>query len=497
MVTVTYPIVFSPDGQSPAPEPASAAASPAGKSTHALAAVGHVMRPCGAGAELSLTERRTLWSERLVNPGSAAVALSVYSRSLEDCEAPTWRERTTLLLLMIDRLPSVRERVALWKSLVGTVAAEVIYRAIVVRVKNVTELHELHQALGLATVDPDLLAGMLAKAKTPADKLGVLRAAATKWPDDLELSLRVLDAYEDAHDEGGLRAWARRLRKRPDATAHVWTEVGEHYLRLAARAPQGEAQRDITEAKRTFGELVEFAPEDPAARRRLGDLLRAHGWYEEALRQYLTLQTLTPDDASVPLLLSLATFGMGRVEEAVGWAEKAIAAGSPDGQSSLSKAARAHAIGFLASAREDALKANKKDDAERLLARAKRMAAGSGDARGEFVHVLVTWTHSELHPALWTTHTGGPMPAPGNYPLFGVAEARVPKGDVKVELRTDPEEAAHAARLGLTATVTVLGSDGATPVALQRIQVPFGTKEQPLERRIVTLENGVLRVVSQ
>lgn len=496
IVTVTYPIVLGPDGESPPSTPTPSVASPSVKAARGLASVGHQMRPCGPGAELSLGERRTLWSERLANPGSAAVALSVYTRTLEDCEAPTWRERTSLLLLMIDRLPSVRERVALWKSLVGTVAAEVIYRAIVVRIKNVTELHELHQALGLATVDPDLLAGMLAKAKTPADKLGILRTAAGKWPDDLELSLRVLDAYEDAHDEGGLRAWARRLRKRPDATAHVWTEVGEHYLRLAARAPQGEAQRDIVEAKRTFGELVEFAPEDPAARRRLGDLLRAHGWYEEALRQYLTLQTLTPDDASVPLLLALATFGMGRVEEAVGWAEKAIAAGSPDGQSSLSKAARAHAIGFLASARESALQANKKEDADRLLARAKRMAAGAGDARGEFVHVLVTWTHSDLHPALWTTHTGGPMPAPGNYPLFGVAEARIPKGDLKVELRTDPEEAAHAARLGLTATVTLLDGDGTSAGALRRIQVPFGTQEQPAERRIVTLENGVLRVVS-
>ncbi len=492
LATVTYPIVFSPDGA--APEPISPAPVAASRPPRTLAAVGHMMRPCGAGAEVPLAERRTLWSERLANAGSATMALSVYTRTLEDCEAPTWRERTSLLLLMIDRLPNVRERVALWKSLVGTVAAEVIYRAIVVRIKNVTELHELHQALGLATVDPDLLAGMLAKAKTPADKLSVLRTAAGKWPDDLELSLRVLDAYEDAHDEGGLRAWARRLRKRPDATAHVWTEVGEHYLRLAARAPQGEGQRDIVEAKRTFGELVEFAPEDPAARRRLGDLLRAHGWYEEALRQYLTLQALTPDDASVPLLLALATFGMGRVEEAVGWAEKAIAAGSPDGQSSLSKAARAHAIAFLASAREDAIKANRKEEAERLLARAKRMAAGGGDARGELTQVIVTWTHSGLHPALWTTHTGGPMPAPGNYPLFGIAEARVPKGDLKVELRTDPEEAAHAARLGLTATVLVLGGDGSG--ALQRSEVPFGTKDQPLERRVVTLDSGALRVVS-
>jgi hypothetical protein len=32
---------------------------------------------------------------------------------------------------------------------------------------------------------------------------------------------------------------------------------------------------------------VEFAPLDELARRRLGDLYRAHGWFEDAYRQYL------------------------------------------------------------------------------------------------------------------------------------------------------------------------------------------------------------------
>src|SRR5205085_7146952 len=133
-------------------------------------------------------------------------------------------------------------------------------------------------------------------------------------------------AHEDAGDDPGGRAWARRLRRRADATAHVWTSVGEYYFRLASRQTGAEAERDRVEAHRTFGELVEFAPDDPAARRRLGDLLRAHGWYDEAFRQYLTLEQLTPDDPAVPLFLAAAAQGMGRVEEAVGWAEKAAAA---------------------------------------------------------------------------------------------------------------------------------------------------------------------------
>jgi hypothetical protein len=288
IVVVGYPIIFSPGDDSPAaptPPPQQAVAAIALAPTGPIAIIGHAPRPCGPAAELSLSDRRVLWSERLQSQSTAAGAINVYRGALDACEAPTWRERTTLLLLMVESLRSVTERVALWKSLIATPAADVIYRAIVVRVQTVAELHELHQALGLAQVDPDLLANMLKGAKTPQDKLSVLRAASQKWPDDLELGLRVLDAYEDAGDDGGGRAWARRLRRRADATAHVWTSVGEYYLRVASRQTGAVAEHDATEGRRTFGELVEFAPDDPGARRRLGDLLRAHGWYDEAFRQ--------------------------------------------------------------------------------------------------------------------------------------------------------------------------------------------------------------------
>ena len=514
VVSVVYPIIFAPGEGGPAPAPApNAKAAPVAKapppsigvSTAALngpiGIIGHAPRPCGVAAELPLSERRILWSERLSLPaaqGSAEGALTVYRKALADCEAPTWRERTTLLLLMVDQLRTVTARVALWKSLILTPAADVVYRAIIVRVRNVAELHELHKALGLASVDPDLLAAMVAKAKTPTERLSVLRAAATKWSDDLELGLRVLDAHEDAGDDAGGRAWARHLRRRADATAHVWTSVGEYYLRLAARGTGAEADRDRVEARRTFGELVEFAPEDPAARRRLGDLLRAHGWYEEALRQYLTLQTLTPDDATVPLLIASAAQGLGRIEEAVGWAEKASAAGSPDGKSALSRAARATASAFLAWAREDALRTGKKDDAEKLLARTKRLVAGSGkpNAQGEeqSVRVLVTWSHPELHPSLWTTALGTPMPSPDNFPAFGAAEAKSSGQSATVELRLEPDDAARAARLDLKVVVTVITGEGTAAEKVVKQEVGFGTVASPSTRLVLTFAGGALRV---
>lgn len=505
VVSVTFPISFDAGDGAPAAPPAApppVAAQPARPQAAvsvSLGVIGHAPRPCGAAADLPLAERRVLWSERLSAQRTPDRALAIYRRALEDCEAPTWRERTTLLLLMVEHLPSVTARVALWRSLILTPAADIVYRAVVVRVQTVAELHELHKALGLESVDPDLLASMLAKAKTPAERLSVLRAAATKWPDDFELGLRVLDALEDAGDDGGGRAWARRLRRRADATAHVWTTVGEYYLRLAARGNGAEADRDRVEARRTFGELVEFSPDDPAARRRLGDLLRAHGWYEEALRQYLTLQTLTPDDPAVPLLVAAASHGIGRVEEAVAWAEKAAAAGSPDGTSPLSRAARATALSFLAAARDEALRAGRKDDAERLLGRTRRLlAAGEGGRPGagqeHGVRVLVTWAHPELHPSLWTTALGAPMPSPDNYPSFGVAEAKLAAAPAQVELRLEPEDAARAARLGLKATVTVITGGGTPAEKITRQDVTFGTAAEPAARLVLSLDGATLRV---
>jgi tetratricopeptide (TPR) repeat protein len=490
MVTVVYPIAFAPGDAGPV------TSMPQADITVTLASVGHTARPCGAAADLPFDDRRALWRERLADASSASVALAVFRNALAECEAPSWRERYTLLVTMVDRLPTVRERVALWRALLGNpAAADVVYRAIVVRVQSAADLKELHDALGLRSVDPDLLAGLVAKAKTPADRLPLLRAAALKWPDDLELALRVLDAYEDASDDAGGRAWARRIRHRADATAHVFTNVGEYYLRLSHRESGAPADRDADEARRTFGELVEFAPEDPVARRRLGDLLRAHGWYDEAFRQYETLAQLTPDDPAVPLLLAAAAQGMGRIEEAVSWAEKAAAAGSPDGTSPVSRAARATASAFLAWASDEAARAKHQDEVDRLRARAHRVA-GADAAQPGSVRFLVTWAHPELHPVLWTTALGAPMPALDSFPLYGVAEAVLPASpDPVIELQLDPDDAARAARLGASAIVTVIVSEGTADERIVRLDVGFGDAAHgPLTQVRVHLQGGSLHV---
>jgi tetratricopeptide (TPR) repeat protein len=461
----------------------------------AIGAIGHAARPCGPGADLPLAERAALWRERLAPASHVLLVFQVYRAALHDCEAARWDERALLLVQMVERLRSVSERVALWRMLldVSPAAADAVYRFLALRVQTPAELKELHQALGLTRVEPSLLADLLKKAATPAERVAVLRGTSQRFPDDAELALLVLDAYEDAGDEAGGRAWARKLRRRVDTTAHVRTSVGEYYLRLSARAKGPQAARDAEEARRTFGELVEFAPEDPLARRRLGDLLRAHGWYDEALRQYETLAELTPDDASVPLLRAGAAQGMGRTEEAVRWAEKAAAIGSPDEATELSLAARALASAFLGWSRMDALKGGRKEEAERLRTRAARLGS-TGSANAGNVRFVLSWSHPDLRPALWTNALGAPMPAADNLPLYGVAQAYLPAAPAPVvELRLDQEDAERAARLGVEAVLTAVVNEGAADERLARLAIGFrGSDGKPRAKLVVRFEGDAL-----
>jgi len=496
VATITFVVTFvTQDGTAPAPTTPTLKniPTPTAHLPFFLGNIGHQPRPCGPAADLPLDERRIWWRERLSSVGSPGEVIALYRLALSDCEAPGWRERQSLLIYMVDRMGTVRQRVELWQALLKYPgAADVVYRSMIVRIQSAQELRELHDALGLASIDPSLLAGILKQHKSAAERLTLLHNAALRWPDDAELALQVLDAYEDAGDVSGGRAWARRLRRRVDATAHVHTNIGEYYLRLSQHEPSPARERDANEARRAFGELVEFAPEDPVARRRLGDLLRAHGWYEEAFRQYETLAQLAPDDASIPLLLAAAAQGMGKVEEAVRWAEKAMTVGSPDGSSELSRSARALASAFLAWACDDARTHGRKDEADRLLNRARRLAntESSGNAS---IHFLLSWSHPELRPALWTSALGALAPAADNFPLFGVAQAFVPATPApSVQLRLDTEDAARAARLGAQATLTAITGEGTEAERVAHLAITFGSAGQPVDHVNVTLTNGEL-----
>lgn len=423
--------------------------------------LGRFGRPCGAGANVPLAQRVILWRERLATTGGAPAAVaSVYRSAIAMCEAPTWRERSRLLSMLLDAIPSVSGRVGLWRILFDDLgAADSLYRGILARVKTPDQKRELSMALGLRTIEATVLAKTIADAKTPEDLVTALRALVYQWPDDLELALRLLDAYEDAGDGAGARALANQLRARPDADARTRTAVGELYLRLAATGTEEQKSADESEARRAFGEIVEFSPDDPVARRRLGDLLRAHGWHAEAARQYQTLASLTPDDPSVMLLLAAASQGLGKLEEAVKWTEKGGMAGAPDVSQGPAATARAFAATYLAWGKKEARERG--DDAlvDKLDARLGRVlsAGRMGSAKDRAARVTLVWSHPELHPALWSNALGAPMPAPEGDATLGIAQVMLPtRDDAYVEVRLEPADLERAARLGAEAVLTVV-----------------------------------------
>jgi hypothetical protein len=436
-------------------------------------AIGFNVRLCDPSADQPIEDRVVLWRERLsaAGPDPRRVA-AVYVDALARCEAPTWSERGRLLFAMLDSLDSVKTDVELWRVMFDqTVAANILYRGLLARVHTTAQMRELHDALGLKRVDPGLLRGMLAREATPNAKAARLRQLVREWPDDLELALRLLDAYEDADDTASERSLARSLRRRDDANAKVRTSVGEAYLRLAKRP--GGSPLDEEEAKRSFGEIVEFAVDDPVTRRRLGDLLRSHGWYEDAFRQYETLAKLTPDDPAVSLLLAAAAAGMGKVEEAVGWAEKAGASAAPDG-SGLGPLARDEASLLLAWAEDDAKRGGRDKEAVALRQRAARLSAPDRTG-GSNARVFLSWSHPEVHPELWSNARGLLQPAARGDALLGIAAITFSEGrnDVFVEVRLEPDDAEVAARLGAEATLTVVYGEGQDDERVVRRAVRF------------------------
>lgn len=495
-VTVYYVLLLGDSVASPAVAPVRPGAG------SVLGAVGHTRMPCGPGADLPFGERVGLWRERVQGGISVAASLEVYANALRACEAPSFQERTRLLVLLVNNLGSVRDRVSLWRQFLDLSprAADVIYRSLLLRVQTPADLKELHVALGFRQIEPELLDRLLRQATDAAHRVRLLRGVAAQFPDDTELALQVLDAYEDATDEAGGRSWARQLRRRADATSHVRTHVGEYYMRLASRAQTPDAKQvDTTEARRTFGELVEFAPNDPLARRQLGDLLRAHGWFEEAERQYETLLVLTPDDPAVPVLLAATAAGTGKTQEAITWLEKATATTSSEVTNPLFAASQAFASAYLAQARLTLIKADekaKRDDAsaiERLQVRARRwLTSANSDVR-----IIVTWSHPELHPLLWTSQGGTMLLAPDNHGLLGVAQGYTSLVAPFFSLRLDPQDAARAARLGLHATVTAIVNEGQSDEKIASLDVTFGGGKAAREVYDYRWQDGALVEVTQ
>ena len=106
--------------------------------------------------------------------------------------------------------------------------------------------------------------------------------------------------------------------------------------------------------------------------------------------------------------------------------------------------------------------------------------------------MTLTWAHPELHPSLWTNALGAPMPAPEGDVTLGVAAAVVPvRAGAFVELRIEPDEVAHAARLGAEAVLTVVFDEGGEGEKIVKTEVTFAAAG-PAARRF-SLAGGAVK----
>ena len=370
----------------------------------------HRPRGCSAASSQPLDERRDLWRERLGLRTSVRRALEVYQDADRGCELPRWTDRRQLLKLMLRNCGGPSGMVSLYKNFGDQPEEqEFLRQAILGEVRSPRDLRVIFDGLGLGDDERITLAQeVIAKAKTPAERLTRISDLLIKWPGDLRLRLMRMEIEEQLGRSEAARRTAEEVRRDPYADAQARTAVGELFVRLG----------DEAAARRAFSEIVEFSPREPLARRRLGDLYRAHGWYEEAYRQYQTLLVLQSGDQSVLLLLAMAAAGAGHIEEALGLEQRVIGTAEPGSESGLSKVALLSTSLRLAELREEARKRSDAEGLARLVLRARQSGA-LGLARP--VRILLSWAHPEASLELRVAAPGETLGPPSDLaPQFGL-----------------------------------------------------------------------------
>lgn len=347
-------------------------------------------RECSDASTQPLEIRRQLWQERLEGAYGIEGVLGVYRQARAQCELSTWRARRTLLDLAMGHFSTLPEKVQLVRALSGDPSARAYLRRLVLRfVSTPEQVAYMRAQLGLEPqVEWLVFARLWSQTTSPEARLRIVRRWLEVAPDDIDLRLRLLMLLEQTGALPEARRVARELRADPLSDAKVRTEVGEFWLR----------QGDEAEARRVFSEIVEHTPLDPWARQRLGDLYRAHGWYDDAYREYRTLSVLRPDDGDVLLLLARAAAGAGRIDEALRLEQRLAESTDPGDDAGAAASARLWSWLRLSELAAEA------DDAA-LRADARRRMRENGVLRDPpAMLVALTFDHPDDAPELAVRH---------------------------------------------------------------------------------------------
>lgn len=436
-------------------------------------------RQCSDASRQDLSVRLNLWRERLNANAGPGGALAVWREASRQCELSSWRARRQLLRLLLRAVPSVDGRLTIYRGLGGDASVRTyLRRAILAGLRTPQDVALARTALGLdAQLQWQVFSRLWKRAANADAKLALVRRWLEVVPEEMDLRLRLLALLEETNRFGEAEELAYQLRADPLADARTRTAVGEFWLR----------RDNEKEARRVFSELVERTPYDPWARQRLGDLYRAHGWHDDAYREYRALSRLRPDDDGVLLLLARAAAGAGRTDEALRLEQRlaeTVDAGHLEGVAAISR--------LWTTTRLAAMKAEASADE---LARLRRRERRTGVLRNPpAVLITLTWPHPEDAPQLSMRLPSTPEEtswerAPVSAPLYGLEGASIRElaGDETIRLqirRTDAD--------GLRdwqSVLTVIVGLGTPEERILRQELTLNRDRQVQE---FTLQNGVL-----
>lgn len=388
-------------------------------------------RVCAPTATLPRGLRRVLWLERLSAQGlHHQGALAVWNAASQRCELRWWEDRVALLELIVERVTDPAELVS-FRNVVNDPSAIEWLDAAIARRYGPSEAWRAYLRLPLYVDWSRLLTRLSAPGTTAAQKVTLLRAWLVVAPRDIDLRLRLMTALEEADRMREARTLGERLRRDPLADARVRSLVGELMLRAG----------DRDEALRAFTEIAEFAPYDPYARARLGDLLLTYGWPAEAYHQYQTLAALRPGETEPLVRVALAALASGREDEGLRTLRRAAEAGTGDAAGRVLQTLLDGEVARVAAGRPD-------DPAVRAWVRVARQLRAGREAQ-----VVVRWTHPDLGVELLAQ-------SPSETSFASVGESPLPLG-VRV---FEPGTALEGNRFIVRAPVGITGQRLASAV---------------------------------
>jgi hypothetical protein len=287
-------------------------------------------RRCSDVSRLPMPLRRGAWWTRLTQNDAA----TVYVTAKRQCELATWTDRRALLELMLDYVTDGVPRVELASrlALLGEAdAAALLRREAARRVRTPEELSSVRRALLGSEIYPGTLFEERYKAApNDQERLVVVRRFLELAPHDSRLRRRELALLEAMNRPADVVELGRQLRSDAFTDAPTLLDAASALHHVGA---------DL-EARRTFGELSERAPNDPWVRGLLGDRLRSESWFDEATEAYAALEELVPDDARATLRSALSHAGAGRLDIAERLLVRVAQSGGRAGSGELGQLAR-------------------------------------------------------------------------------------------------------------------------------------------------------------